>query len=79
MAHNMTKEQNAKRLQRQLDFAKQQLKVHELIDILNTFDPDLPVVSDGEFVIGAVMENEFPLGDPANPYGCEFCKTVKLI
>ena len=69
------------RLARQRKRAKNAIKVKELCDILTdmpSYIQDLPVVIDYDFVEDIRIIEDFPLGDPAHPYGCEYCKVVEI-
>ena len=69
------------RLARQRKRAKNAIKVKELCDILTdmpSYIQDLPVVIDYDFVEGIRIIEDFQLGDPAHPYGCEYCKVVEI-
>ena len=69
------------RLARQRKRAKNAIKVRELCNMLTdmpSYIQDLPVVIDYDFVEGIRIIEDFPLGDPAHPYGCEYCKVVEI-
>ena len=73
--------ENEERLARQRKRAKNAIKVKELCDILTdmpSYIQDLPVVIDYDFVEDIRIIEDFPLGDPAHPYGCEYCKVVQI-
>ncbi len=73
--------ENEERLARQRKRAKNAIKVKELCDMLTkmpSYIQDLPVVIDYDFVEDIRIIEDFPLGDPAHPYGCEYCKVVEI-
>ena len=73
--------ENEERLARQRKRAKNAIKVKELCDILTdmpSYIQDLPVVIDYDFVEDIRIIEDFPLGDPAHPYGCEYCKVLQI-
>lgn len=77
----MDKEQQEKRFTLQRQRAKSAMKVRELCYVLEnmpSYIQDLPIVIDYDFVEDIRIIEEFPLGDPASPYGCEYCKVLEL-
>lgn len=77
----MNREQQEERLTRQLERANKAIKVKELCRILQSMPShiqDLPIVIDSDFVESIRIMEGFPLGDPASPYGCEYCKVLQL-
>lgn len=73
--------ENEERLARQRKRAKNAIKVKELCDMLTnmpSYIQDLPVVIDYDFVEDIRIIEDFPLGDPAHPYGCEYCKVIQI-
>ena len=73
--------ENEERLARQRKRAKNAIKVKELCDMLTnmpSYIQDLPVVIDYDFVEDIRIIEDFPLGDPAHPYGCEYCKVLQI-
>lgn len=73
--------ENEERLARQRKRAKNAMKVKELCDMLTnmpSYIQDLPVVIDYDFVGDIRIIEDFPLGDPAHPYGCEYCKVIQI-
>ena len=72
---------NEVRLAQQRNRAKNAIKVRELCNMLTdmpSYIQDLPVVIDYNFVEDIRIIEDFPLGDTANPYGCEYCKVVQI-
>lgn len=73
--------ENEERFARQRKRAKNAIKVKELCDMLTdmpSYIQDLPVVIDYDFVEDIRIIEDFPLGDPAHPYGCEYCKVLQI-
>ena len=73
--------ENEKRFARQRQRAKNAIKVKELCYMLTnmpSYIQDLPVVTDYGFVEDIRIIEDFPLGDPAHPYGCEYCKVIQI-
>lgn len=73
--------ENEERLARQRKRAKNAIKVKELCDMLTnmpSYIQDLPIVIDYDFVEDIRIIEDFPLGDPAHPYGCEYCKVIEI-
>lgn len=77
----MDNKQQEERLTRQRKRAQNAIKVKELCYVLNnmpSYIQDLPIVIDYDFVENIRIVEDFPLGDPAHPYGCEYCKVIQL-
>lgn len=73
--------ENEERLARQRKRAKNAIKVKELCYMLTnmpSYIQDLPIVIDYDFVEDIRIIEDFPLGDPAHPYGCEYCKVLQI-
>ena len=73
--------ENEERLARQRKRAKNAIKVKELCYMLTnmpSYIQDLPIVIDYGFVEDIRIIEDFPLGDPAHPYGCEYCKVLQI-
>ena len=77
----MDNKQREERFARQRKRAKNAIKVKELCYMLNnmpSYVQDLPIIIDYDFVQYIRIVEDFPLGDPAHPYGCEYCKVVQI-
>lgn len=66
------------RYERQYERAERALNVGQLIERLKEFPQDLPVIVEGDFIEDIRIIEDWPLGDPANPYGCAECKVLRI-
>lgn len=64
--------------EQQYQKAEKAINVGQLIEKLKEYPQDLPVVIDYDFIESFKIQDEWPLGDPASPYGCAEC-TVLVI
>ena len=72
-------EERLTRQVRQREKAKRAMTVEELCILLQQYPKELPVVVNTDFVEKIRIIEEFPLGDPASPYGCEWCKVLEIV
>lgn len=72
-------EEKLTRQVRQREKAERAMTVEELCILLQQYPKELPVVVNTDFVEKIRIIEEFPLGDPASPYGCEWCKVLEIV